>query len=54
MDESRRTLLRGAAYVSALGLPRFVNAALSPAASPARVTPFPLEAVRLRPSPYLT
>src|ERR1700754_3190914 len=53
MDESRRSVLRGAAYVSAvsaLGLPPLVKAALSPAG----VTPFPLEAVRLRPSPYLT
>src|ERR1700760_1324615 len=53
MDESRRSVLRGAAYVSAvsaLGLPPLVKAALSPAG----VTPFPPEAVRLRPSPYLT
>src|SRR5882757_1412465 len=54
MDESRRSLLLGAAYASALGLPQFVRAALGDAPSPAAVTPFPLEAVRLRPSPYLT
>jgi len=56
MDESRRSLLRGAAYVSALGLPPFVKAALNPGPSKSApgVTPFPLEAVRLRPSPYLT
>src|SRR5579871_62750 len=49
MDESRRLLLQGVACLPALGLPRFVNAAPS-----GTVTPFPLEAVRLRPSPYLT
>ncbi|MDB6105950.1 MAG: hypothetical protein JWO52_5949, partial [Gammaproteobacteria bacterium] len=57
---SRRTLLRGAACSPALGLPRFVEAALndSPGQGGSKsnlgVTPFPLEAVRLRPSPYLT
>jgi DUF1680 family protein len=57
---SRRTLLRGAACSPALGLPHFVKAALSDShgqsgstSSPA-AAPFPLEAVRLRPSPYLT
>src|ERR1700704_77823 len=56
MDESRRTLLRGAAHVCALGLPQFAKAALTldSTKSPPRITPFPLEAVRLRPSPYLT
>jgi uncharacterized protein len=51
MDETRRTLLKSAAYISAFGLPsigRPTNA------DQQRVTPFPLEAVRLKPSPYLT
>lgn len=48
MDESRRTFIK---LASLLGLPGFVTAA--PTAAPP-VTPFPLEAVRLRPSPYLT
>ena len=48
MDETRRSLLKGAAYLSAFGLPKLL------AANEPRVTPFPLEAVRLRPSPYLT
>jgi DUF1680 family protein len=62
---SRRTLLRGAACSPALGLPGLVKAALSDPSrqggafarrlkSSAGVLPFPLEAVRLRPSPYLT
>src|ERR1700722_10987144 len=56
MDESRRTLLRGAACAAALGLPPFVRAALSESQPRAGtgIQPFPLEAVRLRPSPYLT
>jgi DUF1680 family protein len=48
MDETRRSLLKGAAYLSAFGLPKLL------AANEPQVTPFPLEAVRLRPSPYLT
>ncbi len=57
---SRRTILRSAAYAPALGLPRLVRAALPESRSTDRsnrratVTPFPLDAVRLRPSPYLT
>jgi len=57
---SRRTLLHGVACSPALGLSPLVKAALSNppgqggSASSAAVAPFPLEAVRLRPSPYLT
>jgi DUF1680 family protein len=57
---SRRTLLRGAACSPVLGLSPFVKAALSDppghggSQSNAGVKPFPLEAIRLRPSPYLT
>lgn len=47
---SRRTVLKGAACAPALGFPRLLAAALGDSA----VTAFPLEAVRLRPSPYLT
>jgi uncharacterized protein len=50
MDETRRSLLKGAAYLSAFGLPPLLAAE----SNTAPVTPFPLEAVRLRPSPYLT
>lgn len=49
MDESRRTFIK---LASLLGLPSFVTAA--PKTDGAVTTPFPLEAVRLRPSPYLT
>src|SRR5690348_9880571 len=52
---SRRTLLRVAAHTPVLGVPRIIDAAVS--GSPelnGPVSPFPLEAVRLRPSPYLT
>src|SRR5690348_5634874 len=48
MVESRRTFIK---LASLLGLPSWVTA--TPQAVD-RVTPFPLEAVRLRPSPYLT
>src|SRR4051812_50151469 len=48
MDESRRTFIK---LASLLSLPDFVTAA--PTTS-SQVTPFPLEAVRLHPSPYLT
>ena len=62
---SRRTVLQGAACVPALGLTRLVSAALDPAAkgsdaaasgqsATGAVSPFPLQAVRLRPSPYLS
>src|SRR3569833_585753 len=50
MDETRRPLPPGAAPLSAFGLPPLVRAG----AKTDRVTPFPLEAVRLRPSAYLT
>jgi uncharacterized protein len=62
MDKSghwtRRSVLQGVAYAAPLGLPAIVKA--SPSGSDAAqprsgpITPFPLEAVRLRPSPYLT
>jgi DUF1680 family protein len=48
MDESRRTFIK---LASLLGLPSF---AMAEPKADAPVTPFPLEAVRLRPSPYLT
>ena len=50
MDETRRSLLKGAAYISAFGLPPLLNAGVKAET----VSPFPLGAVRLRPSPYLT
>jgi len=51
VDETRRTLLKGAAYISAFGLPLMGQANET---DQKQVTPFPLEAVRLKPSPYLT
>jgi len=51
MDETRRALIKGAAYISAFGLPSMGHAN---EAGQKPVTPFPLEAVRLQPSPYLT
>jgi len=50
VDETRRSLIKGAAYISAFGLPPLIKAG----GKTDTVTPFPLEAVRLRPSPYLT
>ncbi len=50
MDETRRSLLKGAACLTALGLSPLPAAE----SNTAQVAPLPLEAVRLRPSPYLT
>jgi DUF1680 family protein len=50
MDETRRALLKGAAYLSAFG----VKPLLAGDVKLIELKAFPLEAVRLRPSPYLT
>ena len=50
MDETRRSLLKGAAYLSAFG----VRPLLAGDVKPVALKPFPLEAVTLHPSPYLT
>ena len=57
---SRRTLLQSTAYAAALGLPHLVRAAVTtdsaskPDAASPNATPFRLDAVRLKPSVYLT
>src|SRR5262249_15452862 len=50
MDETRRSLLKGAAYLSAFG----VRPLLAGDVKLGEIKPFPLDAVRLHPSPYLT